>query len=158
MPLVPFVVKRYINIRKQEENDIFQIAYMGLWKACKYYKENSKFKFSTFAIKCIKNEIFQYSRKQKKQKDTMLFCDIDENYIKNIPAPESCDISEMLDVNTDYILKNLTEEEQKLLLFKVSGKKQKEIANDLNLAKTTVTKKYKKLREKILDIVETEKI
>lgn len=53
--LVHFAIKKYFPSFYGDE-DIFQVGWIGLWKACVGY-DNSKSKFSTFAVRCIINEI-----------------------------------------------------------------------------------------------------
>lgn len=53
--LVRFAINRYFPDLREDE-DIFQVGWIGLWKACISY-DSSKSKFSTFAVKCIINEI-----------------------------------------------------------------------------------------------------
>lgn len=53
--LVYFVIKKYFPSFYDDE-DIFQVGWIGLWKACIAYN-SSKSKFSTFATRCILNEI-----------------------------------------------------------------------------------------------------
>lgn len=45
------------------DEDYLQIARMGLWKACQKYKSDKGVCFSTFAIICIRNEVFMELRR-----------------------------------------------------------------------------------------------
>lgn len=63
--LVFYVInKNYPKLRNDE--DISQSGYLGLWKACKKFDVNRGIKFSSFAIKCIKNEIGMFLKAQNK--------------------------------------------------------------------------------------------
>ena len=48
-----------------EYEDIVQVGNIGLWKACISFDESKKISFSTYAIKCIINEILLSLRKEK---------------------------------------------------------------------------------------------
>lgn len=67
MKLVPYIYNKYFYGLKKYKDDLFQCGYMGLWKACKRFEE-TKSKFSTFACKCIKNEMLLFLRQENKQK------------------------------------------------------------------------------------------
>ena len=53
--LVRFAINRYFPGLREDE-DIFQGGWIGLWKACLSY-DSSKSKRSTFAVRCIINEV-----------------------------------------------------------------------------------------------------
>ena len=46
----------------QMDEDYQQVAKIGLWKACLGYKEDAQIKFSSYASRCILNEICNYFR------------------------------------------------------------------------------------------------
>lgn len=62
--LIYFILKKY-NYSYNE--DLFQIGMIGLIKATEKYDKSKKFKFSSFAYKCISNEILVHFRKQKRK-------------------------------------------------------------------------------------------
>lgn len=53
--LVHFAINKYFPDLRDDE-DIFQVGWIGLWKACIGY-DSSRSKFSTYAVRCIINEI-----------------------------------------------------------------------------------------------------
>lgn len=53
--LVRFAINRYFPSLRDDE-DIFQVGWIGLWRACIGY-DSSRSKFSTYAVRCIINEI-----------------------------------------------------------------------------------------------------
>ena len=48
--------------------DLESIGRIGLWKACTSYKSGEKGMFSTYAVDCIKNEIYTELNKFKQEK------------------------------------------------------------------------------------------
>ena len=48
------------------EEDLLSAGRMGLWRACVNYDESKGVKFSSFACKCIKNEMCIFARKEFK--------------------------------------------------------------------------------------------
>lgn len=58
MNLVPIVIKKMVG-KSGATEDALQCGYIGLWKACLYFRENEGAKFTTYASRCI---CFQYNR------------------------------------------------------------------------------------------------
>ena len=52
-----------------ELEDLQSLALLGLVKAAKAFDEEREYKFSTFAIKIMRNEILQEVRRQRKQRN-----------------------------------------------------------------------------------------
>ena len=65
-PLITYVINK-MCLDNSKFEDYFQIGAIGLWKAINCYKEEKGFEFSTFATKCIKNELLLEMRKEAKQ-------------------------------------------------------------------------------------------
>jgi RNA polymerase sigma factor (sigma-70 family) len=57
-------IKSLYNLRRNdlEFDDIIQVGYIGLWKACKGFKPELNLKFSTYAVKVIIGEILNENR------------------------------------------------------------------------------------------------
>ena len=74
MSLVQYVVKRFINTGI-DYDELFSVALMGYVKAINSYnptrvtKQGKPIKFSTFAYRCIENEIFYFIRNDKKVRE-----------------------------------------------------------------------------------------
>ncbi len=65
--LVVHIAKKYVQT-EQELEDYTSIGTIGLIKAIDSYKENKGYKISTYASRCIENEILMHIRSTKKQK------------------------------------------------------------------------------------------
>lgn len=63
--LVAFVAKKY-NSEKVEQGELMSIGSIGLLKAIRTF-DKSKANFSTYAARCIQNEILMYFRSNKRQ-------------------------------------------------------------------------------------------
>ena len=57
LPLINVALKP-LNIIPSMWDDLYQVGYLGLDKACKYFDPKKGFAFSTFAIACIRREVF----------------------------------------------------------------------------------------------------
>lgn len=74
--LVYFVINRHFPDLRRDE-DIIQQGRIGLWKACESY-DDGKSKFSTFAVKCIFNEIMREIRHRAKERRLGYAVSLDE--------------------------------------------------------------------------------
>ena len=73
MRLVAHVVKKF-QPKHEMLDDYISIGTIGLMKAINMYTPDRKTKLSTYAARCIENEILMHLRKQKKtQKDISLY-------------------------------------------------------------------------------------
>ena len=65
--LVSFVIRKFFS-RYSNDEDVFQEGWIGLCYATKKYKEGKvKNKFSTYACRCIRNQIIKYLKKEEKE-------------------------------------------------------------------------------------------
>ena len=71
--LVAHIVKKYSQT--EEADDLISVGCFGLIKAINSYKEGLGTQFSTYAAKCIENEILMLLRVNKKRKND---CSIDD--------------------------------------------------------------------------------
>ena len=64
MKLVSYVINRYFKnqLKYHDIEDIYQVGYIGLLKAVRYYDEDRGMKFSTYAVPVIWGYIKQYVR------------------------------------------------------------------------------------------------
>lgn len=72
--LVAHVVKKYSQT--EEADDLISVGSLGLIKAINSYKLNHGTQFSTYAAKCIENEILMLIRTNKKHKGNLSIEDI----------------------------------------------------------------------------------
>ena len=63
--LVAHIVKRF-DVKDVDTDDLISIGTIGLIKGIDTYKNNKKTKITTYAARCIQNEILMYFRSQKK--------------------------------------------------------------------------------------------
>lgn len=166
--LVAHIVKKYYGV-SDEQDDLVSIGTIGLIKAINTYKPDKNIKLSSYASRCIENEILMYFRSAKKSaQDVSLNETIDTDKDGNqltlldILAVED-DILDNLDkkLNTrklgQFMREELTEREFQILVMRygLDGKKpvtQKEIARMLSISRSYVsrieTKALKKLRRR----------
>ena len=152
-----------------EQDDLVSIGTIGLIKAVNTFKPDKNIRLSSYASRCIENEILMHFRSAKKSaQDVSLSETIDTDKDGNqltlldILAVED-DILDNLDrkLNTQklgqYIKDELTEREQRVIVMRygLDGSKpvtQKDIAKLMNISRSYVsrieTKALKKLRKR----------
>ena len=164
--LVAHIVKKYEN-STYDPDDLISIGTIGLVKAIDSYKLNKKVKLTTYAARCIENEILMHLRSNKKHlnnvslNDSVGF-DKDGNEINLIDVIkiENKDINEEL--NTKYniellykYINELTKREKEIIirrygLFNNKEMTQKEIAKKMKISRSYVSRIEKRAISKIL--------
>lgn len=154
--LVILIAKKY-NIEGCELEDLVSLGTIGLIKAVDTFDIEKQIKFSTYAARCINNEILMNIRKIKRnniQIVNMYDCityDSDNNELKYIDIIEdenSNFVTKMLENSLQYelynIMNSLSEQEKKLIIlyfgFDENKHTQKEIANILGISQSTISR------------------
>ena len=164
--LVAHIVKKFDSKEKMTD-DLISIGTIGLIKGIDTYKDNKKTKITTYAARCIQNEILMYFRaNQKRNNDVFLSDSIgfdkEGNEISLIDVLEDNteDYVEVINKkdNLNLLKKylNLLTEKEKEIIKKRYGlnneeeKTQKEIAKELNISRSYVSRIEKRALTKIL--------
>ena len=165
--LVAHIVKKYSN--SLEADDLISVGTIGLIKAVDSYKGNKGVLLSTYASRCIENEILMLIRANKKHKDTLSLntilspkSDSDDMELANLIPAESeeevfsqvetqCLMEEVKKIMQD----SLTEMEQEILKYRygIMGypqKTQKEVAEIFNISRSYISR----IESKILKILQ----
>ena len=122
--LVVHIAKKYTS-NEQELEDFTSIGTIGLIKAIDSFKDNKGFKISTYASRCIENEILMHIRSTKKQKSEVSMHQvigtdkdgndmelIDTLVLKEKDVVEDIHDKAMLKQVMQYINKNLNKREK----------------------------------------------
>ena len=164
--LVAHIVKKYED-KKISSDDLISIGTIGLIKGIDSYNKNKGVKLTTYAAKCIENEILMYFRSNKKNNNVVSLNDIvaktiDGNEISLIEMIEMNeeDISEKIELKENIkdlkeYLNVLNKREAKIIkmrygLMGEKEKTQKEIADDMNISRSYVSRIEKRALIKIL--------
>lgn len=149
---------------KYEFDDLKQVAFIGLQKAYESYDINKDILFLTYASMIIGNELKTYHRKNKKHEDvfslnrTFSFKDDEMEYIDTIS--DNTDYEEIAFNNIQCEnLKNAIEklntvDREIVEELGLNFKSQKEVAEKLNLSRPYLSRKYRRILEKIRKIME----
>lgn len=165
MRLVVHVVKKYSN-QWGDNDDLISIGAIGLIKAVTTYDSDKASRFATYAAKCVQNEVLMYLRSSKKTNnvsiDEPIGHDKEGNSISLIDILESedRDIDETVETKIkinelkEKMEENLTERESLIVKMRYGldgyrEKTQKEIADELGISRSYVSRIEKKAIEKI---------
>lgn len=143
-------------------DDYISVGYIGLIKAARTYDCHRDIKFSTYAGKCIKNEILMYKRdvESKFIYNEMPFSQC--NYRDSDEFDESIAIDNNLEncfddyINSDFLNKAISllyEQERKIIIGYYYGKKtDKQIGKELSVSQPYVSRVRKMTLKKLKDM------
>ena len=168
--LVAFIVKKHYPDYK-DADDLISIGIIGLIKAAETFDYERSINFSTYAGKCINNQIRMYFRKIKHQQTEVYMnepmdCDKDGNTVTMADIfCDPVDVAEQAVLNIDmkrlykYIDEELDEREKEILTkrYGLSGTSyrvehiltQREVAKELNISRSYVSRIEKRALEKL---------
>ena len=135
------------------DEDISQIALIGLWKACILYDEDRS-KFTTLAGVCIRNEILMELRKRNKQADLYrvhLGDPIKEGEslaIEEVVKDESYRPDSSSIFVTDLI-KSLSSREKQVIACRFKGLTQQQAAKQMGISQACYSRLLKAVRKKL---------
>ena len=155
--LVVHIAKKYTT-NEQELEDFTSIGTIGLIKAIDSFKDNKGFKISTYASRCIENEILMYIRTSKKQKaeismNQVIGTDKDGNdmelidtlVLKEKDAVDDIHDKTVLKQVLDFIDKKLNKREKYIMnkrygLDGSNSMTQQELADELGISRSYVSR------------------
>ena len=164
--LVAHIVKKY-DTKEAMTDDLISIGTIGLIKGIDTYNGDRKTKITTYAARCIQNEILMYFRSQKKYGPTVSLNDaighdkegneinlIDVIKDKNVDLFETLDLKNNINLLKRY-LKLLNKREKEIIIkrYGLNNTKdmtQKEIADELKISRSYVSRIEKRALTKML--------
>lgn len=164
--LVAHIVKKY-DTKESLTDDLISIGTIGLIKGIDTYSGDKKTKITTYAARCIQNEILMYFRSQKKFGPTVSLNDaighdkegneinlIDVIKDKNVDLFETLDLKNNINLLKKY-LKLLNKREKEIIIkrYGLNNTKdmtQKEIADELKISRSYVSRIEKRALTKML--------
>ena len=131
------------------DDDFQQIARLGLWKACLRYDE-TKSKFSTYAVPAIENEIKMELRKMSRKPIEISLDDLIRDTSDDTDGLTIFGIC-MGDQDVEFVDaiwadKELTERQKRILSLLYDGMVQADIAREIGISQTMVSREVAKIR------------
>ena len=139
----------------QMDEDYQQVAKIGLWKACLGYKEDAQIKFSSYASRCILNEICNYFRdsgQTSRDGVSSLSLDVqinDDTTLANL-IPGDKDV---LFIDFNGFWESLTSREKKIVTMLIQGLTNREIGNSIGVSNQRVSEIRLKAKQKFLNYI-----
>ncbi len=173
--LVAHIVKKFES-KSTDTDDLISIGTIGLIKGIDTYKKNPKVKITTYAARCIQNEILMFYRSNKKNQFTVSLNDSigydkegNEINIGDLIEDKSEDILDTITINENInLLKNylkvLNKREKEIIIkrYGLNNEKdltQKEIADKMGISRSYVSRIEKRALTKILrEFIKNKKI
>ena len=164
--LVAHIVKKFDN-KNTDTDDLISIGTIGLIKGIDTYKKNPKVKITTYAARCIQNEILMYYRSNKKNQYTVSLNDSigydkegNEINLVDLLEDKSEDILDTIQIKDNITLLNkylntLNKREKDIIIkrYGLNNERdltQKEIADSLGISRSYVSRIEKRALTKIL--------
>lgn len=166
--LVPYLYHKYSNSfskYKTEQEEFIAEGRVGLLRAVKAFDENKGYKFTTYASRCILNQMYMYLRGLNKNVETVR----GETIVKNI-SYDKITLFDTIATNddTEYMLESielkellkyakinvLTNNEYNCLVFHLDNLPQRDIAEKLNITQCSVSRLLKKATNKLIKLYE----
>lgn len=164
--LVAHIAKKYSN-SEQELEDLISIGIVGLIKAIDSFSAEKGFKISTYASKCVENEILMHIRATKKIKsevsmNTIIGTDKDGNDMELVDTLDS-ESKDAIDtiynkIMSEQVIKfinsKLTKREKYIMCsrYGLNGhiqKTQQQIADELGISRSYVSRIETKVQNKL---------
>lgn len=155
--LTYFTLNKYFPKYSNDE-DMKEIALIGLWKACKEFKEDKKICFSTFAINVIKNKIINAIRYNNRaifkceiaSLDNTVNGNLSLTHISNLENPHLLNSMLAKEYFVVEAVQKLSEEEKEFFLMVVNGYGERELATVYKVSRQTINNRLNKIRRKLL--------
>ena len=159
--LVAHIAKRYAS-NEQELDELISIGSIGLIKAINSFKEEKNFKISTYASRCIENEILMYLRRNNRIKNEVSFdeplnidWDGNELLLSDILGTENDEVYHHIEEEVNYnllsyVMKKLSPREKVIMEMRfglVNGEEmtQKEVADEIGISQSYISRLEKKI-------------
>lgn len=146
--LVYDLLKKYFSMYSKSE-DMQQEARIGLWKACMTFDENHGVAFSSYAYRCMRNEVLMALRKEKHVSSFVSL-----NQLLDTGEGDLV-LEDVLtgDVGVDWVdweafCQKLTPLEKDICQLRLLGFNQSEIACELDYAQGYISRVLKNVRKK----------
>ena len=163
--LVAHIIKKYYQ-NDSSQDDLVSIGTIGLIKAINTFDINKNIKLSSYASRCIENEILmRFRNNRKSSQDVSLNDTIDTDKDGNpltlmdiiasdMDVAEDVDTKIHLAVMNDYINETLSPREKEIIInrYGIGGVKvqtQRELAKKLNISRSYISRIEKKALGKL---------
>ncbi len=158
--LVRYISQSYVNnyiVRAEMLEDLFSVGTLGLIKASHTYSLERNATFSTYATKCIQNEIGMYLKKDRRKEkvemhlEDIIATDNDDNKLSLIDMLPDRNIFiqneevELISNLLTAIINRYSQQEISVFFYSLSGRNQTEIGKLLSISQSYVSRVQKRV-------------
>jgi len=146
--LAYYTLHRYIPKYSQDE-DMKQVALLGLWKACLTFDERRNCRFSTYAMKCILNQVNQEFRKTRVPTISIETPISDDGLtLGDILVDTKTEVEDTTAADFSKFINYLSEVDKKIIKYLLLGLRQREIAKILHIKQPSVSRHIKSIKKR----------
>lgn len=160
MGLVYYIARSFQNSTGLEYDDLVQEGMVGLVKAARTFDESRGILFSTYAGRCIQNEILKYLRQQRKHRDKTVSMNIllhgqDKLKIEDFLGTSQNKCENICNQELFRQGISVLNDRQKriILLYYGLGYKQTELSKQFGISQAQISRSIKKSLEKMRKIL-----
>lgn len=170
--LVVYIAKKFDSPSASAE-DLVSIGTIGLMKAVKTFDPNKNIKLATYASRCIENEILMYLRKSSNSKVEMSFdeplsidWDGNELTLRDVLGSEPDEVGLEIEYEDEKrllrrVVAKLPDKERRLMehRFGLNNNRvytQKQLADEMGISQSYISRLEKRILSKIRDEMERE--
>ena len=153
--LAYWILSKYYPAFQMDE-DYQQVAKIGLWKACLGYKEDVQIKFSSYASRCILNEICNYFRdsgQTSRDGVSSFSLDVQINDDGTTLANSIPGDKDVLFIDFNGFWESLTNREKKIVIMLMQGLTNREIGKNIGVSNQRVSEIRLKAKQKFLNYI-----
>lgn len=153
--LAHWVLAKYYS-RRQMDEDLQQVARLGLWKACVGFKEDFGFTFSSYASRVMLNELNNYFRDEHRllrdnYSDISLSTVVGDNGMTLEMALPGDTGVQFMDLKGFW--ESLTSRERKIVRMLMDGLTNREIGKNMGVSNQRISEIRLKAKQKFLNYV-----
>ena len=135
------LIYSYLHKMRLDIDEYYDLAAIGLCKAANAFEISKGYKFSTFAYRCMNNEVVMQMRKENRRIVPLLILDGEDDSIYPFLASDICIEDEILSTTRfQTVIKNMPPKKQRIIFLIASGMTQQEIANKLHVSQSCISK------------------
>lgn len=149
--------------RLADDEDMKQEALIGLWRACRAFDPEKGCEFSTLAFPCIKNAILQALRRKGREFEADASLDAEPRSIAMRDAYSTATLGDIVEdphaldehnaIDANHFLQELPADKRQLVVLKMQGMTQREIAQGCGISQAEVSRRLKRLRSGLREAV-----
>lgn len=153
--IIGFVIKKWFP-NLIGDDDIFQTGMIALWEAIEKYDESKNASLETFATSCIRNKILKELRKQnaamRTARENMALISLDDkdNLVGETTSDNTANMENVIALK-DYIDRQ-PDMDRQIIYLKAKGRTTSQIAVEMNLAKRTTERRWKKIKDDFMEM------